>query len=132
MVDYSGFFGAYLKSIKWRSGGEGSAKCPFHEDRKASLSANRDNGLWFCHACNFGGTAREFAERLGVEAPAANRRSAERAYDYRDENGALLFQVVRFAGKDFRQRRPDGKGGWLWNLNGVRRVPYRLPELHLS
>jgi hypothetical protein len=31
--------------------------------------------------------------------------------------------------KDFRQRRPDGNGGWIWNLKGVTPLPYRLPEL---
>ena len=36
MVDYGGFFGAHLKNIKWRSGGEAAGECPFHEDRKAS------------------------------------------------------------------------------------------------
>jgi hypothetical protein len=50
-------------------------------------------------------------------------------YDYTDENGQLLYQAVRYEPKDFRQRRPDGKGGWVWNLNGVRLVLYRLPEL---
>jgi len=56
-------------------------------------------------------------------------------YDYRDERGQLLFQSVRRepgadgAKKDFRQCRPDGKGGRTWNLQGVRLVPYRLPEL---
>jgi putative DNA primase/helicase len=30
--------------------------------------------------------------------------------------------------KDFRQRRPNGKG-WTWNLNGVRKVLYRLPDV---
>jgi hypothetical protein len=129
MADYGAFFERHLKGIKWRSGGEGAAKCRFHEDRKASLSINRDNGLWFCHACSVGGTARDFAERLGIEAPAGNRKSAEYAFDYRDEQGALLFQVVRFPRKEFRQRRPDGKGEWIWNLTDVRRVPYRLPEL---
>ena len=49
-------------------------------------------------------------------------------YDYVDEAGKVLFQVVRYEPKEFRQRRPDGKG-WIWNLDGVRRVPYRLPEL---
>lgn len=53
----------------------------------------------------------------------------EATYDYRDENGALVFQVVRKFGKQFRQRKPDGAGGWEWKLNGVRRVPYLLPEL---
>lgn len=50
-------------------------------------------------------------------------------YDYKDEAGQLRFQVVRYQPKDFRQRRPDGKGGWLWNLTGVQRVLYCLPEL---
>jgi putative DNA primase/helicase len=50
-------------------------------------------------------------------------------YDYRDENGKLLFQVVSFAPKDFRHRRPNGKSAWHWNLNGARRVLYQLPEV---
>ena len=50
-------------------------------------------------------------------------------YDYTDESGAPLFQVVRFAPKDFRQRRPNGKGGWSWSLGKTRRVLYRLPEV---
>jgi hypothetical protein len=54
-------------------------------------------------------------------------------YPYTDENNVLLFEVVRFDTADreerFRQRRPDGKGGWIWNLKGVRRVLFRLPEL---
>jgi len=52
-----------------------------------------------------------------------------KAYDYRDETGELLFEVVRYEPKDFRQRRPDGRGGYIPNLQGVRRVPYKLPEL---
>jgi hypothetical protein len=50
-------------------------------------------------------------------------------YDYTDESGERLYQTCRFEPKDFRQRRPDGKGGWIWNLDGARRVPYRWPEL---
>jgi putative DNA primase/helicase len=53
-------------------------------------------------------------------------------YDYVDESGKLLYQVVRFEPKAFRQRRPDGQGGWIWNLDGVRRVLYRLPEVARS
>lgn len=53
----------------------------------------------------------------------------ETTFDYRDERGALLFQVVRFAGKNFRQRAPDGQGGWTWRTAGIRRVLYRMPEL---
>ncbi len=50
-------------------------------------------------------------------------------YDYRDDQGELLYQVVRYDPKDFRQRRPKPLGGWDWSVSGVRRVLYRLPEL---
>src|SRR5262249_49903341 len=60
--------------------------------------------------------------------PPKDRRIAE-TYDYTNEEGAPLYQNVRFEPKDFRQRQPDGKGGWIWNLNGCRRVPYKLPEI---
>jgi hypothetical protein len=53
----------------------------------------------------------------------------EVAYDYRDERGILLYQVVRKIPKDFRQRKPDGAGGWLHSIGNVRRVIYRLPQL---
>ena len=52
------------------------------------------------------------------------------SYDYTDEFGTLLFQVVRLAPKTFRQRRPDGNGGWLWNLRG--RHPRSLPPARLD
>jgi P4 family phage/plasmid primase-like protien len=51
-------------------------------------------------------------------------------YDYVDEKGKVLYQTVRFEPKRFLQRRPDGQGSWIWNLEGAkRRVLYRLPEL---
>jgi hypothetical protein len=49
-------------------------------------------------------------------------------YDYTDADGTLLYQVVRYDPKDFRQRRPDGNGGWTWKLD-ERRILYRWPEL---
>lgn len=49
-------------------------------------------------------------------------------YDYRDEDGSLLFQVQRFEPKKFVQRRPAGDG-WEYKVQGTRQVPYRLPEL---
>jgi hypothetical protein len=53
-------------------------------------------------------------------------------YDYTDCDGNLLYQVQRFANpKTFKQRRPNGKGGWIYIkvFEGVSRVPYRWPEL---
>jgi RecA-family ATPase len=49
-------------------------------------------------------------------------------YAYTDANGKLLYQALRYEPKDFRQRRPDGNGGWIWKLND-HRVLYRWPEL---
>ena len=43
--------------------------------------------------------------------------------------GNVRYQVMRKAPKAFVQRRPDGKGGWVWNMEGVEPLPYRLPEL---
>jgi hypothetical protein len=50
-------------------------------------------------------------------------------YPYTDAAGKLLYDVVRYEPKDFRQRRPDGKGGWIWSVKDCPRVLYRLPEL---
>ena len=50
-------------------------------------------------------------------------------YDYTTLAGDILFQVVRFDPKDFRQRRPDGHGGYLWSVKGLNRVVYRLPDI---
>jgi hypothetical protein len=50
-------------------------------------------------------------------------------YPYVDEEGRLLYEVVRLIPKGFRQRRPDGNGGWVWNMQSIRRVLFRLPEV---
>src|SRR4030095_16983762 len=94
---------------------------------------------WSCHDCKIGGTVIDWV-MIGENVTAAeamrmlsggNNGSSKivATYDYTDEAGKLLFQCVRYQPKDFRQRQPDGKGGWIWNLEGVRRVLYRLPEV---
>jgi hypothetical protein len=59
----------------------------------------------------------------------SQRASPVAEYDYTDEDGQVLYQTVRYQPKDFRQRQPNSKGGWLWNLKDVRLVLYRLTEL---
>ncbi len=61
-----------------------------------------------------------------------NPMEHETSYDFTDEYGNLLYQEVRLPGKQFYVRRPDGRGGWIHNLDGVRRVLYGLPELRAS
>jgi hypothetical protein len=57
------------------------------------------------------------------------KRKIVAEYNYTDESRSLLYQVVRCDPKDFRHRRPDGNGGWIWSLGEKRRVLYRWPEL---
>jgi hypothetical protein len=64
-----------------------------------------------------------------MNTPATNGRRVVATYDYLDEAGVLLFQTVRYEPKDFRQRRPDGTGDWLWNLGGIQPILFRLPQL---
>lgn len=121
-----------------RRGDHVDARCPSHEDANPSLSVDAGvdgRALVHCHA---GCPAAEIVAALNLEitdlfpdleGPAAMKREVVATYPYTDGGGALLYEVVRFAPKDFRQRRPDGAGGWVWNLRGVDRVPYRLPEL---
>jgi hypothetical protein len=115
-----------------------------------SKSVDLAKGTWFDHEAKEGGgvldlvareTGRKNAEAFGwmrdhgiivVDEP--EKHSARRivgTYDYVDENGEVLTQVVRFDPKSFRQRRPDSSkpDGWDWSVKGIRQVPYRLPEL---
>jgi predicted transcriptional regulator len=79
--------------------------------------------------CHCGQTHTEdHASSNGRQDSAIPRASVVVTYDYRDETGALQYQVVRKEPKGFAQRRPDGSE-WIWNLTGVLRLPYRLPEL---
>ncbi len=115
--------------------GEHVCWCPFHPDgqgkppHQPNLQVSERG--YICHACGAKGGLRQLAEQLGIEV----RRSGigiEATYSYRDEQGKLLYQVCRCTGKQFRQRQPDGRGGWTWNLKDVRRVLYRLPDLVAS
>src|SRR5262245_51520976 len=69
------------------------------------------------------------AMAMAVAAPVAKPTGTiVAAYDYTDKDGTLLYQNCRLEPKDFRQRRPNGNGGWHWKLE-ERRVLYRWPEL---
>lgn len=127
---------AVLSHLKGIRGGNGkwTAKCPAHDDRRSSLSVSESQDgkvLLHCHA---GCSIEQILEALELEAKdlfSDNGSKSEiiATYDYTDEDGKLLYQVVRFFPKDFRQRRPDGAGGYIWSLGKTRRVLYRLPQV---
>ncbi len=134
-----------------KQGAELVGLCPFHNDHHPSLRVNPAKRVWCCDPCKIGGSVIDFvARKEGIsdgdafkklggngtrQATPNTPRREVCAYDYRDENGKLLFQVVRYEPgrngktKDFEQRRPDDKGGWIYKLKDVRRVLYRLPQI---
>lgn len=50
------------RGIKYKTakGGEAVARCPFHDDKKPSLSLNFDKNVFFCHACGAKGNTTRF------------------------------------------------------------------------
>ena len=105
------------------------------------------NGTWFCNqcspqagdgfalvqnvrGCDFPHALQLVADALGCQPSHGDTPSKIVAeYNYINAKGGLIFQAVRFIPKDFRQRRPDGHGGWTWNLTGIEPVLYKLPEV---
>ncbi len=122
-----------------REGPEIRFLCPSHKDTHPSARYHPEKQTWYCDVCHIGSGMMDLARRLDIPVPerrnsrgARKQRESKRIvaiYDYRDEAGTVLFQTVRYDPKDFRQRRPDGKGGHVWNLDSTRLVLYRLPEL---
>lgn len=111
------------------------AKCPAHADETPSLSIWTDTKGTPAWDCKAGCPWVEVSNRLAAMIPDAfaNNGARERAqivaeYDYTDVSGILLGQVVRLDPKGFRQRRPDGSGGWTWKLGGLQLPLYRLPD----
>ncbi len=139
-----------LDRVTWRGDDGFTARCPAHEDRAPSLSADLgDDGrvLLRCHAgCTteavVAGAGVTMADLFAEKAASPTGRTESTRpkvvarYPYTDEAGEVLFEVERFEPgfvkgekKTFRQRHPDGRGGWVKNTKGVRRVLYRLPEV---
>jgi 5S rRNA maturation endonuclease (ribonuclease M5) len=125
-------------------------RCPAHEDHDPSCSITEVAGkvLIHCHAgCRQDDVVAALRERgLWPEpqirsdtrrtsyAQTERERQLVAEYNYTDEAGALLYQVLRYEPgrdgkkKEFSQRYPDGRGGWIWK-KGRRQALYHLPEV---
>ena len=139
-----------LKAVKAAGEGKWMALCPAHDDKQRSLSikvGTDGRALMNCHA---GCATKSIAAAIGITMAdlfpqgsqlARTTHPMERAegvrqraklvatYDYRDADGNLLYQTCRFEPKTFRQRRKNPNGDWIYNLEGVTPVLYRLPEV---
>jgi hypothetical protein len=94
-----------------------------------------------------GGNGAERVTEKPSKKMVAEKRTLVAAYEYQDADGKLVFVVERIEyqnadgsavinedgkhKKTFRQKRPDPDkpGAWLFNVDGVAPIPYRLPEL---
>jgi hypothetical protein len=167
------YFEARMQGHKFtKAAGGYMTKCAFHDEKTASMSVSFEHGVWYCHAnkgCGNGGiidfekkfsqcddqqAIANIAEIIGMQLAlpggGSNSGQPEFTWDYLDEMGRLVFQVLRYpktaqGKKRILQRRPcpdchngrdagvchnaDCKRGWIWKKEGIRKILYRLPEV---
>ncbi len=137
---------------KWH-GSYGMASCPVstnhrHGDRSPSLSVSNGRDVPIVFKCHSGCDPKEIIQALDSRglwpnddtpfvAPVLtvpSKNGDDRVtpinqhvgtYQYRDEQGDLLYEKLRYEPKTFKLRAADGS----WGLVGVRKVLYRLPDL---
>jgi len=109
----SGLVGRTVKLQK--AGREFKACCPFHNEKTPSFYVNDEKGFWHCFGCGVHGDAirwltdqrglpfmdavKELAEAAGMEVPAADPRSQEKA-----ERAAGLYEVMEAAQRWFEEQ----------------------------
>ena len=122
-------------------------RCPAHDDANPSLSVGPGREQPVIFKCHANCSAEEIVEAAGLDwedvcGPREDRPQDEwtpfgratHVYPYHDEYGTLTYEVLRVpidGGKKFIQRRPDQSqpGKHIWKLDGVERLPYRLPQI---
>lgn len=131
-----------------KSGGQWMARCPAHEDARASLSITEGKEQPVIFSCMAGCESAVILDKLGLtwkdlcqprdeDSPALREDAwtpngpAIAVYQYHDEDGQLLFEVLRSRGKKFCQRvaDPKARSGWSYRLGDTRRVLFHLPKL---
>jgi P4 family phage/plasmid primase-like protien len=121
-----------------RNGDGWKARCPAHDDKTPSLSITEGDDGRTLLKCFAGCTAEAICAKLNLkladlfppkETSNGSGKRIVATYDYHDASGKAVFQVVRYDPKDFRQRQPDGKGGWTWTTKGIEKALFRLPEI---
>jgi AAA domain/CHC2 zinc finger len=145
-------FEHYLAGQRITSHSKQSRRCPFHEDRSASMTVFiSGNGGYNCHGCGAHGNVFQFvAEIESLTVREAEGKVSELTgaklsysgsdlgppvalYDYYNANERLVFQKRKYQPqgrkKEFRQFQwSDEENRWVSNLAGVERILYHLPQ----
>src|SRR5581483_3385223 len=121
------YYRARVPGLKKKPGGEWHAPCPIHQGKGLNFSVNPETGQWFCHSqCGRGGDIFDLEEALhGGDFPTRKAEifrligrgkptkpakpvqggwHEEVRYAYTDENGGVLYEVVRYREKKRRRR----------------------------
>jgi 5S rRNA maturation endonuclease (ribonuclease M5) len=154
-VKFEDFIARFPKRTKTAKGF--LVQCPAHDDSERSPSLHvcpaRDSGVLIkCFAgcvpesitSSLGLTMRDLfaTEKAKLFTPPKRVESTKPAepqvkptidkiYSYKDANGKELYQAIRLKPKSFRQRH-GAPGAWKWNMDGVERVLYRMPEITVA
>lgn len=121
-----------LEGVKGH-GHQYTAKCPAHDDQKASLCVSCGNDGRILLKCQAGCSTEEVAGALGLSMvdlfpDKKDTREIIATYQYKDADGKILGEKIRYADKHFSWRRPS-PGGWeykkptavgLYNLPAIR------------
>lgn len=111
------------------------ARCPCHDDRKQSLSIGRgQKGVVL--KCQAGCDTHDILARVGLkprdlfyDSESTKKTRAEVVAIYTYPNGV---QKLRKSDKSFSWRRPDGKGKWIYNRQGIPHSLYVAGDLSSS
>jgi 5S rRNA maturation endonuclease (ribonuclease M5) len=124
------------------------ARCPCRaDDENPSLRVSVGKQGQVLLYCQRGGgcDANDICESIGLTTkdlfPASSKKvkknkplgKPQETYKYLDTAGELVMEVLRYVDEDgkktFRQRKPNGHGGWDWSTSGMAKPLYRLPQV---
>lgn len=125
-----------LEGVKEEHPGQYSAKCPAHDDKKASLSVGKGRDNKIVMKCHAGCTVPEILDAMGLketdlfpdsQKPTQERPKVVARYNYTDAQGRLLNQKTRFSDKSFSWSHYEN-GKW-WRGRKGEPVLYNLPAV---
>ena len=142
--------GAYMEQVARHYWGEPTKKSgmKLRWGNKQGREADLRKGVWFDYELNcgggvvdlvkhfegatLGGIGKVLQNKFGIAGPQVvqlkPREFLSKVFDYFDEHGELRYQVLRYEPTRYIQRRPDGDD-WVYNMEGVEPLPYRLPDM---